>query len=88
MPTLSRTTVYNVLSSLVDAGLTRTVFAQSGEQRYDASVEDHGHFKCTCCGKLYDFEVEVPPVSESLPGFEVTHTDLFLTGICPECKEK
>ena len=53
MPTLSKTTVYNTLRVLCDAGLVRSLNIEYANQRFDGHLEPHDHFICTCCGRVY-----------------------------------
>ena len=70
--TLSKTTVYNTLNALVDAGLVRVVHIEDNETRYDVVMGEHGHFKCEHCGIVYDFEVDMNPLMHKMPdGFHV-----------------
>ena len=50
IPTLSKTTVYNTLKVLMDAGLIRVITIEDNETRYDINLKPHGHFKCNPCG--------------------------------------
>lgn len=89
LSTFSRTTVYNTLSALASRGLVRVVRVEDGELRYDGTPTDHGHFKCTCCGGVFDFDM--PEFSPLFPGARVDSVDLYLSGICKDCmgtKEK
>lgn len=89
IPTLSKTTVYNSLNILVDAGLVKVVNIESSEARYEAAFEDHGHFKCKKCGKIYDFEIDMKKIDLQIPeGFEVSEKDIYFKGICKECFKK
>ncbi len=86
-PTLSRTTVYNTVHALAKAGLIRVVTIDADEQHFDAGIEDHGHFRCSECGKLYDFSLTADTVHPLLPdGFSVGTWDVYMTGICPHCQ--
>lgn len=88
-PTFSRTTIYNSLHALVNAGLIRTVHMDAEEQRFDGNVLDHGHFKCRVCDKLYDFLVSPETLSSLCPkGFFPDVNDIYITGLCPSCAEK
>ena len=57
-PSFSRTTIYNTLHTLVDAGLIREVNIDPQEQRFDGNPSDHGHFRCRHCGEIFDFDPE------------------------------
>lgn len=83
LSTFSRTTVYNTLSALVARGLVRVVRVEDGELRYDGTLRDHGHFKCTRCGGVFDFDM--PEQIPLPPGARVDSIDLYLSGICKNC---
>ncbi|HBV68725.1 MAG TPA: transcriptional repressor [Clostridiales bacterium] len=87
VPTLSKTTVYNTLNSLAEAGLVRTINIEDNEIRYDVSTDDHGHFKCKSCGKIYDFKVDINSIEATdLNDFEINDKNVYFKGICPQCQ--
>ena len=93
LPTISRTTVYNTVKKLVDAGAVQEVIIEDGELRYDADMSDHGHFKCMSCGKVYDlFPPSATPLVEKvhgLPeGFRIDRIHLCCRGRCADCAEE
>ena len=86
LPTLSRTTVYNTVKALRDAGLIRALFVEDQEARYDAVTELHGHFRCSECGKITDFPVQVlTPMPDILAGCHVAEQGFYLKGVCRRC---
>lgn len=86
VPTLSKTTIYNTLNTLMDAGLVKLVNIDNNETRYDATTDDHGHFKCESCGDVFDFDLDFNLFStEGLNGFKVNHKDVYFKGLCPDC---
>lgn len=86
IPTLSKTTVYNTLRVLAEAGLARVVTIEDRETRYDSEVKDHGHFKCESCGAIYDFKVDTSLLTpEALAGFKISDKNVYFRGICPAC---
>ncbi len=88
MTTLSKMTVYNTLRVLLDAGLARIVHIEDNETRYDVVTGEHGHFKCEDCGAIFDFKVEMDPLSAGeLPGFRIRERNVYFKGICPKCLE-
>lgn len=88
-PSFSRTTIYNCLHALVNAGLIRAVTIEAEEQRFDGNAADHAHFKCTACGAIYDFEMERGRLRGICPpAFQVQVQDLYFKGICPACSQK
>jgi Fur family peroxide stress response transcriptional regulator len=88
LPSLSRASVYNSLAALERAGLIRPLSMSGGELRYDASVEDHGHFCCEICGEIHDFDVTRPDEAFGLEGFLVKRRDVLVWGVCPNCAEE
>lgn len=86
-PTFSRTTVYNSAKVLAKAGLIRIITIDADEQRFDAGMEDHGHFRCSECGAVMDFPVSEQAVASLSSGmFEAKTLDVYITGVCPQCQ--
>lgn len=86
VPTLSKTTIYNTLNSLIDAKLVKLISIEENETRYDIATENHGHFKCETCGKIYDFDINIDSLeTKDLNGFMISNKDIFFKGICPKC---
>ncbi len=86
--TLSRTTVYNTLRLFCARGAAQMVTLEENEMRFDATTRPHGHFKCSCCGKIFDFfcDKALATASMQLPeGFSTDETQLYVRGICKEC---
>lgn len=87
IPTLSKTTVYKTLGLLVEANLARLLHMDENEARFDANVSDHGHFRCSRCGKVYDFEADLDSLeTKGLEGFAVAEKNLIFKGSCPRCR--
>lgn len=87
--TLSKTTVYNTLDLFVKQNLAIQVLIEDNEARYDADTSHHGHFKCTKCQKVYDFNYDLS--SESIPsleGFDLQDYHTYIRGICKTCLSK
>jgi Fur family peroxide stress response transcriptional regulator len=96
MPTISLATVYNCLETMVGSGLVKAVHVDREPTRFCANLHEHGHFHCTGCGHIADIEFSrkgasappFPPAPKGwkLPeGYLVTHQDLTLRGLCPDC---
>ncbi len=89
MPTLSRTTVYNVLHACVAHGLVSVVHTQDLELRYDGEMTPHAHFKCKSCGALYDVPGDIDALAQqvTLPeGCACDAAALTLWGKCAACR--
>lgn len=85
-PSLSKTTVYNVLNLFLEKGMVQTINIEGNELRYDADISTHGHFKCNDCGQVFDFDIDesiLPKVS--LSGFVATKAHYYIDGKCALC---
>lgn len=87
IPTLSRTTIYNTVNNLVEAGLLRAVVSSANEVHYDIYVEAHAHFECEICHRLIDvdYDFDLLPVPDVLAGCKVNSKSVLFQGICPNC---
>ncbi|MFZ4773780.1 MAG: Fur family transcriptional regulator [Terrimicrobiaceae bacterium] len=89
MPGISLATVYNCLETLVDCGLAKQVNVNREATRYCPNLQQHGHFVCERCAKVFD----VPVAKGASAGqswllpkkFTVTQTEVTLRGLCPDC---
>ena len=89
VPTLSKTTIYNTLNTLINANLVKLLTIEENETRYDSTIENHGHFKCESCGEIFDFDINFDSFAiEGLGNFKVNHKDVYFKGICPTCIRK
>ena len=78
---MSKTTIYNTLNALVNANLVRVITIEDNETRYDATTENHGHFKCESCGEIFDFNINFDSLAaEGLGSFKVNHKDVYFKG--------
>ncbi|MBN7773593.1 Fur family transcriptional regulator [Clostridium aminobutyricum] len=86
IPTLSKTTIYNTLHILLEAGLVRAIAVEDNETRYDINTEPHGHFKCVHCGAIFDFHIDLDLLTtEELNGFKIVDRDVYFKGVCSKC---
>ncbi len=86
-PSFSRTTIYNSLKALMQAGLIRVVTIDPLEQHFDGDAADHGHCRCERCGQVIDFTFPADHLAQYIPdGFSVSRQDLFFTGLCENCR--
>lgn len=85
MPTLSRTTIYNVLKTLETGGVVRTLHLDEHTLHYDIAIEPHAHCRCSRCGCIYD--IPLPQLELELPeGFRPGQVELTVQGLCPACR--
>ncbi len=88
VPTLSKTTVYNTLGLFVEKGIVLQISIDGAESRYDARVDNHGHFMCERCGEVVDFTADFSNiVGEELAGCTINQKHLYIKGICSSCRQ-
>lgn len=86
LPTLSKTTVYNVLNLFIGKGIVKRVNMSGNETRYEIYHEDHSHFTCNVCGEIYDIpKIKTNYSISELNGFSIQDDEVNLNGICPKC---
>lgn len=86
IPSLSKTTIYNTLTTFLETGLVRALSIGDNETRFDITIEDHGHFKCEACGTIYNFAINMDSLtSRDLSNFKIQDKNVYFKGICPGC---
>ncbi|MDI9511916.1 MAG: Fur family transcriptional regulator [Caldicoprobacterales bacterium] len=89
IPTLSKTTIYNTLKILINAGLVREIPFKGRESCYDINLDPHGHFCCDSCNQIYDFQIDVNLIkSKDLEDFKIRDRDVYFKGVCSRCLSK
>ena len=84
-PEISMATVYNSLDALVKCGVVRQVNVDRGATLYCSNMNEHAHFCCDDCGKVFDVNLKNSPrmPEVDVPGeFEVRTIDIALHGRC------
>lgn len=84
IPTLSKTTVYNVLKNFSDAGVVNTLNIDGKNIRYDAFTDDHAHLKCEQCERVFDLPC-ASLYKREIEGFRINRAHTYYWGTCPEC---
>ena len=85
-PTFSRTTVYNSLHALVQAGLVQELSLGTEEKHYDGDASLHGHFYCCGCSRIFDFPLNEETVRTLQPqDFQVYGRAIHFSGFCSAC---
>ncbi len=87
---LSLTTVYNTLKLLVEHNLVMMLTIDDTFRCFDGNVEMHVHLMCRNCKKIIDMPMpeEVASFVAKLEDFEADEVQLYVKGICKNCKNK
>jgi len=90
LPRTSLGTVYRNLKLLAEKGEILELHYADGHRRYDGTSENHYHFSCQKCGRVYDVE---EPLKKDMEkdlakklGFIVNHHRVEFYGICKDCQ--
>lgn len=85
-PAVSKMSVYNTIEVLLEANLIKRITIENNEVRYDSMLENHGHFKCESCGKVYNFDIDMDHLPfKGLENYKIDTKDVYFKGICPSC---
>lgn len=91
-PTISRGTVYRNLNRLTEMGTISKLTMPVGPDHFDCRDQDHYHFLCRKCHKVFDTPLEydgsLNAVPKSMEGFRIECHRLLLVGLCPQCAGK
>ncbi len=89
MPDISLATVYNCLDALVQCGLVRKVQLDRGASRFCPNMQEHCHFCCDVCDRVFDVEMPAARAPVSMPkGFKASRYELAVRGVCADCGAK
>ena len=91
IPNISKGTVYRNLGLLNEAGDILELDFSGRLGRFDGNTQNHYHFRCGKCGRIYDLDEPVVKIMEQRvarkTGFKVTHHHLELGGLCLDCQQ-
>jgi Fe2+ or Zn2+ uptake regulation protein len=90
MPNISLGTIYRNLALLANEGKVLVLDQGGLENRFDATTQNHYHFRCEHCGRVVDVDEPVcQALDESVArktGFTVSHHILEFRGLCDACQ--
>ena len=91
-PTLSLTTVYNILNELVEWGEVRRFDTGDGHIHFDPNTEAHAELICMRCHRVIDAPTTLLesstrwPIPTELAGFRIVTRSEQYYGFCPACR--
>jgi len=87
IPTMSRTTIYNTLNLFLEKGLVAPLTITGTEVRYELITNQHHHFLCLKCGRIYDVDIQCPlSQSKTVDGHQIQEIHGYFKGICKNCR--
>ena len=88
-PSIGRATVYRNLSQMADSGELLRAGSFYGSTHYDHNCQEHYHFICSACRRIFDVEGSLSDVYKKLKhtvGFDIDNCNISFSGFCWECK--
>jgi Fe2+ or Zn2+ uptake regulation protein len=90
IPNISKGTVYRNLKVLREMGQVSELNLSGTVSRFEARQDNHYHFRCKKCGRVFDVD---EPVDKDLErraadrtGFRISYHQLEFRGLCRECQ--
>lgn len=90
---IDRVTLYRILNTYQEKGILHRIMDMNGTANYAVCTsscsenhhhDEHVHFNCTNCNKIYCLEVEAPRIK--MPkGFTAKTVSSIAYGICEKC---
>jgi len=92
-PRLSLSTVYRTLQVLKKAGLVEEVHIDETRHCYEIKPStEHHHLVCLECGRVVEFQYPLVRLVKrkvvEAKDFEITGSEVRMTGYCPTCRRK
>jgi Fur family ferric uptake transcriptional regulator len=91
---VDRITLYRVLKDFEESGIVHKIIGNDGVTRFavckhncpdETHTEDHVHFNCTRCQKMYCLENTHTPAINLPAGFIATGINTLIQGVCKHC---
>jgi Fur family transcriptional regulator, peroxide stress response regulator len=90
LPSVTPATIHRNLQELVKAGLIATLERTGGPTQYDPTVDDHHHFVCRRCGRIFDVylshsENRIDRQRSELGNASIDRFEILFDGTCGDC---
>ena len=85
-PSISRSTVYRVLSQMAEEGGILHLGLAGSDARFDDTVCQHGHVRCRLCGAVADIPAVDIAEPDETGGFLLESYSVEYRGLCPNCR--
>ncbi len=87
IPTLSKTTIYNIMNLFIEKDIALSIKLKENEVRFDLKTKPHAHFYCRICNNLYDVEVDKKYFElKEIDNNKIESVHIGFVGICKKCR--
>ena len=88
-PNISLATLYRNLNQLAENDIIKKIDGLESSSHFDHNTNEHYHFICERCKKVYDIKDDVAPdvvqKAEQETGFLIKKHDIVFSGLCSDC---
>jgi len=92
LPRIGLGTVYRNLELMAESGIILKLEVGGTQKRFDATVENHYHVRCSSCGKVDDIEIpvqdQINAMAAEATDYEILGHHIEFSGVCKDCSEK
>ncbi len=92
LPRIGLGTVYRNLELMAESGIILKLEVGGTQKRFDATVENHYHIRCSSCGRVDDIEIPVQDqiniMAAETTDYEILGHHIEFSGVCKDCSEK
>jgi len=89
LPRIGLGTIYRNLELMAESGIILKLEVGGTQKRFDATVENHYHIRCSSCGRVDDVDIEVQEkINQIAAGscdYEILGHHIEFSGICKNC---
>ncbi len=89
LPRISLSTVYRNLETLSLEGMILKMDSAGTQKRFDGTVENHYHIRCSRCGRVDDVHMEtideIEEIARRRSNYQSVSHIIEFSGICPDC---
>ena len=90
LPSVTQATIHRNLQELVKAGLIATLERTGRPTQYDPTADDHHHFVCRRCGRIFDVylshsEYRIDRRKSELGDASIDRFEIHFDGTCTDC---
>jgi len=91
LPSVTPATIHRNLQELVGAGLIGTLERTGRPTQYDPTVDNHHHFVCRGCGRIFDVylshaEYRIDRLKSDLGEAAIDRFEIHFDGTCADCR--
>lgn len=91
LPRIGLGTVYRNLELMAESGIILKIEVGGTQKRFDATVEDHYHIRCSSCGKVDDIDIavqsQINQAATACSNYKVLGHHIEFSGICEDCSQ-